>query len=115
MLRMVAWSLSWMRIAPLVPRIVLMKKPWKPLVGAWVTMKSPMPSTMHDRLITMARFFAVRNRSAIRKFGDIRAAIASCPRRPTEAPRRGYGSRPGIGRGPHDHLLAGLEPLGDFG
>ena len=50
-----------------------MKNSWKPLVAACVTMKSPTPRMMHDRLITMARFFAVRKRSAMRKFWDIRA------------------------------------------
>src|SRR3984957_20334065 len=62
-------------MAPLVPRIVLMKNSWNPLVAACVTMKSPTPSTMQDRLISMARFFAVRNRSAMRKFWDIRVAL----------------------------------------
>jgi hypothetical protein len=63
-----------MRIAPSVPRIVLMKNSWKPLVAAWVTMKRPTPRMMHERLITMARFFAVRKRNAMRKFWDIRMA-----------------------------------------
>ena len=51
-----------------------MKNSWKPLVAAWVTMKRPTPRMMHDRLISMARFFAVRKRSAMRKFWDIRAS-----------------------------------------
>ncbi len=70
---MVFWILSWIMIAPFVPRIVLMKNSWNPLVAACVTMNRPTPRTMHDRLISMARFFAVRKRSAMRKFWDIRA------------------------------------------
>jgi hypothetical protein len=32
---------------------------------------------VQDRLINMARFFAVRKRKAMRKFGDIRKAQSS--------------------------------------
>jgi len=39
--RMVAWISSSMRMAPLAPRMVLMKKPSKPLVVACVTTNSP--------------------------------------------------------------------------
>jgi len=70
---MVFCTLSSIMMAPLVPRIVLMKNSWKPLVAACVTMNSPTPRMMHDRLISIARFFAVRKRSAMRKFWDIRA------------------------------------------
>src|SRR5437868_616795 len=60
-----------MRIAPFVPRMVLMKNCSNPLVVACVTMKSPTPRTMHERLMIIDRFFAVRKRNAMAKFGDI--------------------------------------------
>ena len=72
MLRSVSCILSSIRIAPSVPRMVLMKKSSKPLVVAWVTMNRPTPSTVQERLITMARFFAVRKRKAMRRFGDMK-------------------------------------------
>ena len=57
-------------MAPLVPRMVLMKNCSKPLVVAWVTTNKPTPSTMQDRLMSIARFLAVRKRDAMRRLGD---------------------------------------------
>ena len=111
-----------MRSAPSVPRIVLMKNPWNPLVVAWVMTNMPTPSTMQSRLISMERFFAVRNRSAMRKLGDMNGS--------GQSGRRGryllHGIRGDLPR-PHplagmkflqavdDDLLARLQALGDFG
>ncbi len=61
-----------------------MKKFSKPLVVACVTMNRPTPSTVHDRLISMARFFAVRKRKAMRRFGDMNYAAQEA--RPVAAP-----------------------------
>lgn len=62
MLRIVSWIRSSMRIAPSVPRIVRMKNCSNPLVVACVTTNSPTPRMVQDRLISIARFFAVRKR-----------------------------------------------------
>src|SRR5258708_4962953 len=53
-----------------------MKNSSKPLVVACVRMKRPTPSTVHERLISMARFFAVRKRTAMWRFGDIKVSRA---------------------------------------
>src|SRR5476651_161810 len=75
MLRSVSCTLSSMRIAPSLPISVRLNKFSNPLVVAWVTIKSPTPSTVQDRLISMARFFAVKKRRAMRRLGDIREAM----------------------------------------
>ena len=71
MLRIVSWILSSIRMAPWMPSSVLVKNSSKPLVVACVTMKRPTPRIVHDKLMNMARFFAVRKRKAMRRFGDI--------------------------------------------
>ncbi len=77
--RMVSWIRSSMRMAPLVPRMVLMKNCSKPLVVAWVTTNRPTPSTMQDRLMSIARFLAVRKREAMRRLGDINGTLRQEP------------------------------------
>src|SRR5258708_22917743 len=67
-------------MAPSVPRIVLIKNSSKPLVVACVRMKRPTPSTVHERLISMARFFAVRKRTAMWRLGDIKVSRAKFAR-----------------------------------
>ena len=61
------WNRSATRSAPSEPRIVLMKNRSKPVVLAWVRTKNPTPKVMPASVISMACFFASRNRTAMRK------------------------------------------------
>src|ERR1035437_467763 len=114
MLRSVSCIWSWMRRAPSVPRMVLMKKSSKPLVVAWVTMNRPTPSTVQDRLISMARFFAVRNRKAMRRLGDMGRDAAGRARRLFDQLRAHPVAVAELVQLLDNHLVAGREALGDF-
>src|SRR5436190_10615848 len=116
MLRMVSWILSSTRIAPSAARMVLMKKFSKPPVVACVTINKPTPSTVHERLMSIARFFAVRKRQAMSKLGDMTARIQQEVRTGGLFDQLGTHTIavPELVQVLHDDLFPGCEALGNF-